>query len=73
MSQEFTEGERAERARNMKWLGDRVAFFDDLANRQRALKEPTAAVNAAYARAFRSALAYVTAGEQPTPQPTAAR
>lgn len=71
MTKEFIAGEQAERARSTQWLRDRAESFESLAHRQQAMHEPTAAINAAYARAFRSALAHVTAGEQPTPQPTA--
>lgn len=72
MTKEFIAGEQAERARSTQWLRDRAESFESLAERQKIIGEPTAAINAAYARAFRSALAHVTASEQPNPQPTAA-
>jgi hypothetical protein len=71
MTNEFLAGEQAERARSVKWLADRAASYESLAVRQRTIGEPTAAINAAYARAFRHALSFLEADDEVNSPPPA--
>jgi hypothetical protein len=75
MNQDFQDGQMVERARHVRWLVERAQSSSELARKQRAIGEPAAAINEAYARAFRSVLTHITEDEastEPTPVTTAA-